>query len=159
MDKDISFVITMLENCISLLKECNQDVDSKLKETEVKENPIRENIVNLARYYIGKCPYVYGGKDIKKGIDCSGFTQTIYLECAVQGIPGNWVNSTGQRKWGKEVLYLNDARPGDLICYDGHVAIYVGNNKIVDAGNSVKGITERSVNIMPIRSIRNVIGD
>ena len=152
MDKDISFVITMLENCISLLKECNQDIKEPLNTIS-----IREKIVEIARSYIGKIPYKYGGKD-KNGIDCSGFVQMVLKEAGV--CPTNTItNSTGMRQWGKEVVGLSNKRPGDIVCYNGHVAIYVGDNKIVDAGNSVKGISERSVNIMPIITIRNVIGD
>lgn len=154
MDKDISFVITMLENCISLLKEANQEIKEP-----VEDNSIRDKIVQIARSYIGKIPYKYGGKD-KNGIDCSGFVQMVLKEAGV--CPTNTItNSTGMRQWGKDVKnpQLDNARPGDIVCYNGHVALYVGNNKIIDAGNSVKGISERSISIMPIITIRNVIGD
>lgn len=156
MDKDISFVITMLENCISLLKECNQEIKEPV-ENKLDTIPIREKIVEIARSYIGKIPYKYGGKD-KNGIDCSGFVQMVLKEAGV--CPTNTItNSTGMRQWGKEVVGLSNARPGDIVCYNGHVALYVGNDKIIDAGNSVKGISERSKNIMSIITIRNVIGD
>lgn len=151
MNRDL--VISMLKECISLLQEDMQDVDSKLKET-VENISIRDKIVSIARSYIGKIPYVYGGKD-KKGIDCSGFVQLVLTEAGV--CPTKTItNSTGMRQWGKET---KNPRPGDIICYNGHVALYSGNNKIIDSGSSVKGITERSVNIMSIITIRNVVGD
>lgn len=153
--KDKDFIIQLLKNAIAILEE-----DKKEPITNWTTNSnLRNIIVEKARSYIGKCPYVYGGKDIKTGIDCSGFTQFIYLDSGVNGIPGTWANSKDQRLWGKTVYKLGDARPGDLICYEGHVAIYIGNGKIIDAGKSSIGISERSVNIMPIVTIRNVIGD
>mgnify|MGYP002232006220 CR=1 FL=1 len=68
---------------------------------------------------------------LPSGADCSGFTQSVYAQFGYS-LPRT---SYEQQNWGTEVSYA-DAQPGDLICYGGHVAIYMGNNKIVHASNS-----------------------
>lgn len=80
-------------------------------------------------------PYVWGGKDPNTGADCSGFTSYVYGHFGIN-IPSY---SYSQRFVGKEVSYSN-AQPGDLICYEGHVAIYMGNGKIVHAKGTAYGI-------------------
>ena len=92
---------------------------------------IGQNIVNEAVKYIGN-PYIYGGNDLHKGIDCSGFVKKIHEICGIKGLPRT---SANQKKSGKEIADLSQALPGDVIGYSGHVAIYMGNNKIVHASN------------------------
>ena len=78
---------------------------------------------------------VWGGTSLTGGADCSGFTQSVYANFGVS-LPRT---SYEQQNAGTEVSYA-DAQPGDLICYGGHVAIYMGNGRIVHASNSVDGI-------------------
>lgn len=84
-------------------------------------------------------PYKYGGNEPKRGIDCSGFTQYIFGEYGVE-LPRT---AAEQANEGRKVYGLSSAQPGDLIFWsdDGtsasHVAIYLGNNKIVHASNSM----------------------
>ncbi len=80
-------------------------------------------------------PYVWGGKDPNTGADCSGFTSYVYAHFGIN-IPSY---SYAQRSVGQEVSYAN-AQPGDLICYAGHVAIYMGNGQIVHAKGTAYGI-------------------
>lgn len=85
------------------------------------------DVVNYAMQFVGK-PYVWGGKDPNTGADCSGFTSYVYAHFGIS-IPSF---SGAQRSCGQEVSYAN-AQAGDLICYAGHVAIYMGGGKIVHA--------------------------
>ena len=92
------------------------------------------SIVDYATQFVGN-PYVWGGTSLTGGADCSGFTQSVYAQFGYS-LPRT---SYEQQNWGTEVSYA-DAQPGDLICYGGHVAIYMGNGQIVHASNSRDGI-------------------
>ena len=92
------------------------------------------SVVNYATQFVGN-PYVWGGTSLTNGADCSGFVQSVYANFGVS-LPRT---SYEQQNAGTEVSYA-DAQPGDLICYGGHVAIYMGNGQIVHASNSVDGI-------------------
>lgn len=89
-------------------------------------------VVNYASQFVGN-PYVYGGSSLTNGTDCSGFTRGVYKKFGKR-LPHS---SSAQRRYGKKVKGgIKNAKAGDLICYSGHVAIYMGNNKIVHASNS-----------------------
>lgn len=91
-------------------------------------------VVDFATQFVGN-PYVWGGTSLTNGADCSGFVQSVYANFGVS-LPRT---SYEQQNAGTEVSYA-DAQPGDLICYGGHVAIYMGNGQIVHASNSTDGI-------------------
>lgn len=92
------------------------------------------SVVDYATQFVGN-PYVWGGTSLTNGADCSGFVQSVYNKFGVS-LPRT---SYEQQNAGREVSY-SEAQPGDLICYGGHVAIYMGNGKIVHASNSRDGI-------------------
>ena len=93
-----------------------------------------QQVVNYAKKFVGN-KYKYGGTSLTKGADCSGFTMSVYKKFGKK-LPHS---SSGQRKVGKKVSgCIKKAKAGDIICYSGHVAIYMGNNKIVHASNSAK---------------------
>lgn len=116
-------------------KPSKPDKPSKPTEPEAEDKPSNaskgQQIANEGLKYVGN-PYVWGGNDLYNGIDCSGFTSKIHAICGVSGVPRN---SKEQRYGGKAVNGLSNALPGDIICYDGHVAIYIGNGRIVHASN------------------------
>ena len=88
------------------------------------------SVVSYATQFVGN-PYVWGGTSLTSGADCSGFVQSVYANFGVS-LPRT---SYEQQNAGYEVSYA-DAQPGDLICYGGHVAIYMGNGQIVHASNA-----------------------
>lgn len=94
-----------------------------------------ESVVAYAKKFVGN-RYVWGGTSLTNGADCSGFTMSVYRNFGYS-LPRT---SYAQRTAGRAVGSLALAKPGDLICYSGHVAIYAGNNKIVHAANSRRGI-------------------
>lgn len=109
-------------------------------------------VVNYALNFVGN-PYVWGGKDPNTGADCSGFTSYVYAHFGIS-IPSY---SYSQRSVGKEVSY-NNARAGDLICYSGHVAIYMGNGQIVHAKGTAYGIVAYDdATYRPILTVRRVL--
>lgn len=110
-----------------------------------------KKIAKYACQYIGN-PYVAGGTSLTSGADCSGFTYRIYSDFGYS-IPRT---SYEQRSCGTEVSY-SSAQPGDLICYDGHVALYIGGGLIVHASTQKTGIKVSNAQYRTILSVRRVI--
>ena len=114
-----------------------------------------KKIAKFGCQYIGN-RYVYGGTSLTDGIDCSGFTYKVYQNFGYT-IPRT---SYQQRSTGKEVAYA-DAQPGDLICYSGHVGLYIGGGYIVHASSSQPyprgGIKVSKATYRKILSVRRVI--
>lgn len=110
-----------------------------------------QKIVDYACQFIGN-PYVWGGTSLTNGADCSGFVQSVFAEFGV-----NLPRTSGEmRSVGTEVNYEN-ALPGDIICYDGHVGIYMGDGQIVNAINSRRGIGVLSATYSTILTVRRLI--
>lgn len=110
-----------------------------------------QQICNYACQFVGN-PYVYGGTSLTDGADCSGFTQSVFAHFGIS-IPRD---SYSQRSCGYEVAY-EDAQPGDLICYAGHVALYLGDGQIVHASTERTGITYGYATYRTILAVRRVI--
>ena len=108
------------------------------------------DIAQYACQFVGN-PYVPGGTSLTNGADCSGFTQSVYRVYGYS-LPRN---SSSQRSAGREVSY-EEAQPGDLICYAGHVAIYLGNGRIVHASSVKTGIKYGYATYKPILSVRRI---
>lgn len=108
-------------------------------------------VVDYACQFIGN-PYVWGGTSLTNGADCSGFIQTIYANFGV-----SMPRTSGEmRSAGVEVSY-DQAVPGDVICYNGHVGIYIGDGKIVNAIDEAHGIGISNANMMNIITVRRLI--
>ena len=110
-----------------------------------------KQIAVYACQFIGN-PYRAGGTSLTDGSDCSGFTMTIYSIFGYS-LPRT---SYDQRFIGTEVSYA-DAQPGDIICYSGHVAIYIGNGQIVHASTPSGGIKVGSATYTSIITVRRII--
>lgn len=112
-----------------------------------------KDVVNYAKKFLGN-PYKYGGKSLTNGTDCSGFVLSVYKEFGYN-LPHS---SDAQKNIGTKVDNLSKAKPGDIICYSGHVAIYMGNNKIIHASTYKTGIKiSNNASYKKILAIRRLI--
>ena len=109
-------------------------------------------VADYACQFVGN-PYVWGGTSLTNGADCSGFIMSVYANFGVS-LPHS---SAAMRSCGTEVSY-SEAMPGDIICYSGHVAIYLGGGSIVHASNEKDGIKiSGNAAYRTILSVRRVI--
>ena len=111
-----------------------------------------QQIADYAMKFIGN-PYVYGGTSLTNGADCSGFVQSVYKHFGIS-LPRT---SGEQGKSGRAVDGLDNARPGDLIWYSGHIGIYIGDGKIVHASNPKNGIITSNATYRTILGIRRIV--
>ena len=109
------------------------------------------DIASFACQFIGN-PYVSGGTSLTDGADCSGFTFSVYKHFGYS-IPRT---SSEQLSCGTGVDY-SEAKAGDLVCYAGHVGIYIGNGMIVHASSPATGIKTTIATYRPILSVRRVV--
>lgn len=110
-----------------------------------------QSVANFACQFVGN-PYVWGGTSLTNGADCSGFVMSVYSNFGVS-LPHS---SSADRNVGSAVSGLENAQPGDIICYSGHVAIYIGGGQIVHASTSKTGIIISNANYRSILSIRRI---
>lgn len=110
-----------------------------------------QSVASYACQFVGN-PYVYGGTSLTNGADCSGFVMSVYANFGVN-LPHS---SSGDRSVGTAVDGLANAQPGDIICYSGHVAIYIGNGQIVHASTAKTGIKISDVNYRTPLGVRRI---
>jgi cell wall-associated NlpC family hydrolase len=108
-------------------------------------------VAQYAVQFVGN-PYVYGGSSLTNGTDCSGFVMSVYANFGVS-LPHS---SAADRKQGYGVDGLANAQPGDLICYSGHVAMYIGDGQIVHASTRKTGIIISKADYKKILAIRRI---
>lgn len=136
-------------------EEVEETVEEAVDPSELKRN----GIVEFAKSFLGK-PYVMGGVDPNKGVDCSGFTRYIMKYAAGVNLSHS---SRAQSNEGKRIS-LEEMRPGDLIFYGkgksiNHVAIYAGDGQVVHASTEKTGIKLSKWNYRTPFAIVNVLGD
>lgn len=141
-------------------EEKRRQEEEKKKQEEALKNSVRgKDIVDFARKYVGN-PYVWGGNSLTKGCDCSGFVHLVYKHFGFN-LPRYSMSflNVGTKVEPK----LSALKPGDIIIYNkkngiGHVAIYIGDGKIVEAQSSDKGITDnRAWNSRSIAGVRRIL--
>lgn len=108
-------------------------------------------IVDFACQFIGN-PYVWGGTSLTNGADCSGFVQSVFAHFGIS-LPRTTRDLVSV---GTSVSY-EEAIPGDIILYSGHVGIYMGNGQIVNAINSAQGIGILPATYTSIVTVRRLI--
>jgi len=120
-----------------------------------------QDVVAEAKKYLG-LPYVWGGTDPKKGLDCSGLVQLVYKNLGID-LPRV---SYQQAAAGRPVASMAEAQPGDLIAWDNssrnngvdHIAIYIGGGKMIEAPRT--GLDVRVTDVYETPSaIRRVLPD
>ncbi len=119
--------------------------------TNATGSALGKEIASYGCQFIGY-PYVAGGTSLTQGADCSGFTYAVYKSFGYT-LPRN---STDQRSAGSGVDF-SQAQPGDLICYSGHVGMYIGDNKIVHASSAKTGIKITAATYRPIVAVRRIV--
>ena len=112
-------------------------------------------VLDAVQKYLG-LPYIWGGNDPAQGLDCSSFVQNVYKDLGHTLPRVTW----DQMNSGTEVSSMAEAQPGDLLfSHDGgHVAIYLGNGKAVDAPQpgqtiAIRDAWETDANVTTIRRI------
>lgn len=108
------------------------------------------DVANFACQFVGN-PYVYGGTSLTSGADCSGFVMSVYANYGVS-LPHS---STSLRRSGYGVS-TSEMQAGDIVCYSGHVGIYIGGGRIVHASNRRDGIKISNVSYRAILAVRRI---
>ena len=125
--------------------------EEKAREEAAQKASTGQSVIDYACQFIGN-PYVWGGTSLTDGADCSGFVQSVYAHFGVS-LPRTTYEMVNA---GYAVSY-EDAMPGDLILYNGHVGLYMGDGNIVNAMNPEKGIGICSATYAQIISVRRVL--
>ena len=106
------------------------------------------SIASTGLRYVGN-PYVYGGNSLTNGTDCSGFVHLIHAACGIS-TPRDSNSLAG----GGRAVSESEMLPGDVVCYYGHVGIYIGNGQIVHASTPSSGIKVSNMYYRSIRCVR-----
>ena len=152
-----------VETPVETITTVTKKVEPVEKKEEVQAQPtakpntdVATSLVNYALQFVGN-PYSYGGSDLYNGTDCSGFTMRIF-EHFGYSLP----HQADSQSYLGSYVSLDNLEPGDLIFYgyDGyicHVAIYIGNGRIVHAATSSQGIITSDYQMMPIITARRIL--
>lgn len=116
------------------------------------DSDLGQQIASYGLQFVGN-PYVYGGTSLTNGTDCSGFVMSVYAHFGIS-LPRT---SGEQGKSGKSVGGIENAKAGDLVWYSGHIAIYIGDGKVVHASNKKEGIKTSNADYRSILGVRRII--
>lgn len=119
--------------------------------TGTSSSELGQSVADFACQFVGN-PYVWGGTSLTNGADCSGFVMSVYANFGVS-LPHS---SAADRHVGAAVDGLANAQAGDIVCYSGHVGIYIGGGQIVHASSATTGIIISSANYRTPLSVRRI---
>ncbi|MBO4411321.1 MAG: C40 family peptidase [Lachnospiraceae bacterium] len=161
---DMTTVGLLLENLVVTTGTSSADFNAQIEQLarqrqKKKELTIGEKIAEYAASFVDILPYVWGGASLTRGADCSGFVAQIYAHFGyiVQEIANkHYLDSRSLRNVGRPVP-VDQMQPGDLICYDGHVAIYYGNGKVVHEPARGWNCSFGNAYMKPILAVRRLI--
>lgn len=125
--------------------------EEKAREEAAQKASAGQEVIEYACQFIGN-PYVWGGTSLTEGADCSGFVQSVYAHFGVS-LP----RTTYEMENSGYAVSYEEAQPGDLILYDGHVGLYMGDGNIVNAMNPERGIGICSATYTTILTVRRVL--
>ncbi|MCD7843864.1 MAG: NlpC/P60 family protein, partial [Clostridiales bacterium] len=109
------------------------------------------DVVAYAVQFVGN-PYVWGGTSLTNGCDCSGFVVSVYAHFGYS-LP----HFSGSLRYCGTGVSYSEAQPGDIICYDGHVGIYMGGGQMVNAFDTEHGIIICAVNTSRLVAVRRIL--
>ena len=132
-------------------KKAAEEAAKQQEEQQTQAAQTGQAIVDYACQFIGN-PYVWGGTSLTNGADCSGFVQSVFAHFGISLPRTTW----DMENVGTAVSY-DQAVAGDIILYDGHVGIYMGNGQIVNAINSAKGIGILPATYTNIVTVRRLV--
>jgi cell wall-associated NlpC family hydrolase len=118
-------------------EEAKKKAEAQAKPNKTYNPPKGSNgqaVVDYAVQFVGN-PYVWGGESLTKGADCSGFVKAVYAQFGIS-LP----HSSYSLRYEGYAISEKDLQPGDIICYNGHVGIYIGDGKMVHASSEKTGI-------------------
>ncbi len=139
-------------------KKIQDEIAKRKAEERAKQLTPGQQMANYAATFVGWLPYVWGGTSLKEGADCSGFAAQIYAHfgyCSQQEANSHRMDSLSMRGWGRAVD-ISQIHPGDLVCYNGHVAIYYGGGLVVHEPAPGRKCEFGSLYMMPIIGIRRL---
>ncbi len=155
IEKIYSYAETKAEEEERLAREAAQKAAEEAKAAEAamiqSQSSAGQAVIDYACQFIGN-PYVWGGTSLTEGADCSGFVQSVYANFGISLPRTTW----DMESVGVPVSY-EEAMPGDIVLYDGHVGLYMGDGNIVNAMNEEDGIGICSATYTNIITIRRVL--
>ncbi len=147
-DTHSAVVLTGFDEAPKDLKWNEYEDYQKMVQDEYGDELVGEGMVDYGSQYLGN-PYKYGGKSLTNGIDCVQFVRAMYAKYGI-----NLPNSRSALGRVGRGVSLKNARPGDIVYYGNHVAMYIGNGKIIHAQR--KGISISNVNYRKWKTIRHI---